>query len=133
MKTLFISLKDLIIRPDIICVVALTVLLISAPRTVRADGAAPLVGGWRATESGFGGPRVTETSLMANGTFSQTDTQHTAYGPYMLYITGTYQVGKGTLRLQTTNWSPKEYMGSPVRVSPSWVVYYRILDKDRLS
>jgi hypothetical protein len=94
---------------------------------------ATLVGGWRTTESGLGGPRVTETILMADRTFSQTETQHTVYGPYMLYITGTYQVVKGTLRFQTTNWSPKEFMGSPVRASPAWVVHYRIIDKDRIA
>jgi hypothetical protein len=133
MKTLFSNLKGQRIRPAVICLVVLAVLLISALGMVRADDAATLVGGWRATESGPGGQRVTETILMANRTFSQTDTQHTVYGPYMLYLTGTYQVVEGTLRFQTTNWSPKEFMGSPVRVPPAWAVYYRIVDQDRLA
>lgn len=105
------------------------ILILVAPQTVRGDDAATLVGGWRATEEVPDGIRITDTVLQANGTFSQTMSQ----GPYMLYVSGTYKAAGGTLQFKTTDWSPRvDAQGSPIRVSPAWVVSYRIVDQNHI-
>lgn len=94
------------------------------------DEASLLVGVWRMSYQGVC-PTQAEMIFQPNGGYS--GFSQCTNGSYAFHTVGYWRVlQSGAVRVQYTNYEPKQFMGNPIRIPDGETMYYRFLDRNRL-
>lgn len=100
--------------------------------TMTRNEASYLVGAWRANYRQNGLNCTGEMAFQANGRYS--GLSQCAGGTYTFYTVGYWRLlHSGAVRIQYTDYSPKEYWGNPIRIPAGETIYYRFLNRNQLS
>jgi hypothetical protein len=90
-----------------------------------------LYGTWRASSYTNGMRCNSEVIFQPNGGYSSL--YECGNGTYMFHTVGYwYLLQEGAIRIQYTNYSPKEYKGNPIRIPDGETVYYRIINRNQI-
>lgn len=95
------------------------------------DEASLLAGVWRMSYQGPACMANAEMVFQPNGSYS--GFSQCQDGSFAFHTVGTWRIlQSGAVRVQYTNYSPKEYMGNPIRIPDGETMYYRFIDRNRL-
>lgn len=95
------------------------------------DEASLLAGVWRMSYQGPACMANAEIVFQPNGGYS--GFSQCQNGSYAFHTVGTWRIlQSGAVRVQYTNYSPKEFQGNPIRIPDGETMYYRFIDRNRL-
>jgi len=101
------------------------------PANENVDEASFLVGVWRISYQLNGMQCMSESVFQPDGgysSFSQCEN-----GTYAIHLVGNwYMLEQGAVRIQYTDYSPKEYGGNPIRIPDGETIHFRVLDQNRI-
>ena len=99
--------------------------------TFAVEESSVLFGTWRASSYANGMQCNSEIIFQPNGGYSSL--YECGNGTYMFHTVGYwYLLQEGAIRIQYTNYSPKEYKGNPIRIPDSETVYFRIINRNQV-
>jgi hypothetical protein len=99
--------------------------------TFTVEESSVLFGTWRASSYTNGMRCNSEIIFQPNGGYSSL--YECGNGTYMFHTVGYwYLLQEGAIRIQYTNYSPKEYKGNPIRIPDGETVYFRIINRNQV-
>lgn len=97
----------------------------------NANDASVLIGTWRASTQMNGMQCNSEIIFQPNGGYSSLF--ECGNGTYMFHTVGNwYVLQQGSVRIQYTDYSPKEYGGNPIRIPDGETVYFRVINHNQV-
>lgn len=99
--------------------------------TANVEESSVLVGVWRASMYMNGMRCNSEVIFQPNGGYSSLI--ECGNGTYMFRTVGYwYLLQQGAVRIQYTDYSPKEYGGNPIRIPDGETVYFRVINRNQV-
>lgn len=100
--------------------------------TNAANGdASTLVGTWQTSYQLNGMSCTAEIIFQSNGGYSSLSECNN--GTYMFHAVGYWrELQQGAVRIQYTDYSPKEYGGNPIRIPDGETVYFRVINRNQV-
>lgn len=93
--------------------------------------ASGLAGVWRMTGRTNVCAMQAEVIFQPNGGYSSFT--QCANGAYAIHLVGRWRVlQNGAVRVQYTDYSPKQYLGNPIRIPDGETIYYQFIDRNRV-
>lgn len=97
----------------------------------NAEDASVLAGVWQTSYQFNGMPCGAEIVFQPNGGYSSLAQCNN--GTYMIRLVGNwYFLQQNAVRIQYTDYSPKEYGGNPIRIPDGETVYFRVVNRNQI-
>ncbi|GEM_PF-5583964 len=103
----------------------------NVPANENVDESSVLVGVWRTSYVFQGMQCYAEIIFQNNGQYASL--AQCQNGAYAIHLVGNwYILQQGAVRIQYTDYSPKEYGGNPIRIPDGETVYFRVINSNRV-